>query len=447
MSSLNRDLFYDQTFNSIFDTDQRIEALLAFEKELAIAQSAIGLIPKSAAQAIENSCQSGFIDIERLTVESALGGNVLIALLKQCTELLQKEESGSYHYIHFGATSQDAIDTAAMIQYKKAAYWINDKLKQLILQLAERAEAHQHTPMIGRTFLQQAKPITFGLKIAGWIDGLIPVYQSMDSLRFPVQLGGAVGNWTGLDAQAYETISAAVAQNLQLDQPLKPWHSQRQSIIQIATTLGMLHAHLSKLTTDLILMAQTEIGEISFDDPGKGGSSSMPHKNNPVNGILVLANGIRVPHLVATILECAATDHERALGSWHAEWEVMEDLFKLTAGSMRLVEEMMAHLVVHPDRMLANIKWTNGLVFADVVENAMAMKLGKINAHDLVEKACIESRSTGVSLQTLLAGRPEINTNFTLQDLENWFNVENNLGLSHHFTGLVLKRVKDVFGG
>jgi len=447
MASLHRDLFYDQTFNTIFDAEQRIEALLRFEKELAIAQAAMGMIPQSAALAIENYCQSDRINIERLTLESAQGGNVLIALLRQCTELMQKDDSDSSNYIHFGATSQDAIDTASMIQYQKATYWISSKLKQLIQRLVRLAEMHHHTPMIGRTFLQQAKPITFGLKIAGWIDGLFPVYQSINALRFPIQIGGAVGSWTGLDAQTYEKMSAALAKNLQLDQPFKPWHSQRQPIMQIATTLGMLNAQLSKLTNDLVLMAQTEIGEISFNVPGQGGSSSMPHKNNPVNGILVLSNGMRIPHLVSAILQCAVTDHERALGSWHAEWETMEDLYKLTAGSLRLIDEMLAHLVVYPERMMTNINWTNGLVFSDVAVKAMAVKLGKITAHDLVEKACMESRATGISLQTILEGIPEVIQNFSLEDLENWFKIENNLGLSNHFTGLVLKRVKDVFGG
>lgn len=446
-ASLHRDLFYDQTFNTIFDADQRIDALLTFEKELAIVQSAIGLIPESAALAIENSCQSGLIDVERLTIDSAQGGNVLIALLRQCAELLQKDESGSYNYIHFGATSQDAIDTASMIQFKKAAYWISSKLKQLIFSLAELAQSHHRTPMIGRTFLQQAKPITFGLKIAGWIDGFLQVFQFIDALRFPIQLGGAVGTWAGLEAQAYEKMSTALAQNLQLDKPLKPWHSQRQPVLHIASTLGMLNGQLCKMTKDLTLMALTEIGEVNLGVPGKGVSSSMPHKNNPVNGMLILANGIRVPHLVATIMDCTAADHERALASWHAEWETMEDLFKLTAGSLRLIDEILSHLVVYPDRMMANIKWTNGLVFSDVAEKAMAVKLGKIIAHDLVEKSCIESRTSGISLQTLLAGKPEVVENFSLEVLEDWFKVENNLGLSHHFTSQVLEKVKEVLGG
>jgi len=446
MSLLYRDLFYDQTFNSIFEMDQQVGALLMFEKELAIAQSVHGLIPESAAHAIENICQFNLIDCERLILDSAGGGNVLIPLIKQCAELLQEDASGSYKYLHFGATSQDAIDTASMIQYKKASYWIESKLKQLILNLATLAEIHRTTPMIGRTFLQQAKPISFGYKISGWIDGLLQVYQTLATLVFPIQLGGAVGTWSGLGGATYEGLCSTLAQSLQLSKPLKPWHSQRQAVVQIATTLGILNGHISKMAKDLTLMAQTEVGEVSFVSPGKGLSSSMPHKNNPVNGILILANGIRIPHLVATLLECVAADHERALGHWHAEWETMEEIYKLLAGSLRLVSEMMDEIEVHRDRMLDNIKFTNGLIFAEVVGQALAIKMGKATAHDLVEKSCNESKSTGISLQTILAGKPEIPDQFSMDELDALFKVENNLGLSDHFTSHVLNRVKEVLG-
>lgn len=447
MSALYRDLFYDQTFNSIFDTEQQVSALLSFEKELAVAQAGLGMIPAEAAQAIENICQPGLMDMERLTQDSSSSGNVLIPLIKQCTELLQQQDSGAYNFIHFGATSQDAIDTASMIQYKKAGFWIGSKLKQLILDLFTLAETHIRTPMVGRTFLQQAKPLTFGFKIAGWIDGLLQAHQEISTLDYPLQLGGAVGTWSGYEGSSYEQLSGTLAQNLQLTRPLKPWHSQRQVVAQIATTLGILQGHVSKISNDLMLMAQTEVGEVSFDAAEKGHSSSMPHKNNPVNAILILANGIRVPPLVSVLLEAMDTDQERSAGAWHAEWETMESLYKLSAGSLRLSGEMIRELVVHTDRMSQNIHLTKGLIFAEIAGKALAGKLGKIVALDLVEKSCTESRSTGISLQTILAGKPEVMEHFSIAALDDLFKIENNLGLAEYFTTQVLKKVKDVFAG
>lgn len=446
MSVLYRDLFYDQTFNTIFAPEQHVEALLQFEKQLAIAQAAEGLIPEAAAQAIENTCQFDMIDLERLTIESAKTGNILIPLIRQCAELLHEDASGSYKFIHYCATSQDALDTAAMIQYKKAGYWIHTKLKLLILQLARLADQYRNVPMIGRTFMQQAKPITLGYKIAGWIDGLFQIHLQIESLCYPIQLGGAVGTWTGIESTAYENISTSMTLGLQLNKATKPWHNQRHPVLSIATAMGILHGHLSKITRDLSLMAQTEIGEISFEAPGKGRSSSMPHKNNPVNAILIAANGIRVPNLVTTLMQGMSGEHERSFGQWHAEWETMEDILKLIAGSLRLAGELFEEIRIHPDRMMSNLKQTNGLIFAEIAGQALAIKLGKLIAHDVVEKSCLESRATGISLETILAGRKEITDHFTIQELADLFKVENNLGLCDYFITQVLNKVCEIPG-
>ncbi|HNR07281.1 MAG TPA: lyase family protein [Saprospiraceae bacterium] len=443
MPSLYSNLFYDRAFE-FFEVRPVLEALLGFEKALARVQSRQGLIPPPAAGAIEILCSYESINRERLMEESARSGNILIPLLGQCRQLLAGHPSEAAGYLHFLATSQDAIDTAAMIQYKKATAWINLNLRPLITGLVEIAEMHRHTPMAGRTFMQHARPITFGFKVAGWIDGLLMVSEGLRFLKFPLQLGGSVGTAPGYSVKQYEEVSSGLSRELGLDLPVKPWHNQRQYIHTMAHQLGALQGHLNKMATDLSLLAQNEVGEISFDGKDKGHSSIMPHKTNPVNAILILANGLRIQAIAYSLSNTLTQDHERGSGPWHAEWESMEDLFRLVAGSLRLSIEMIGEIRVNKERMLKNIDDGGGLVFAEHVSRMLSLKLNTEEAQALVRSFSTRVRSTGESLQALLLKEESLRHLFSEKEISSWFEIENNLGLCDYFTGKMINRAKDL---
>ena len=443
MPSLYRDLFYDRAFG-VFEIRPALEALLFFEKGLARVQSRHGLIPENAAGAMEILCRYESIHQERLMEEAARSGNILIPLLGQCRQLLAGHPSEAARFIHYLATSQDAIDTASMIQYKQATEWIHLKLKKLITDLAKLAEKHRHTPMAGRTFMQQAKPVTFGFKVAGWIDGLLMALGGLNNLKFPLQLGGSVGTASGYTPKQYEDVSYGLSRELGLDLSAKPWHSQRQYINNIAHNLEILGGHLNKMTMDLSLMAQNEVGEISFGGPDKGHSSTMPHKSNPVNAILIQANGIRIQALGNTLSNTMAQDHERGSGRWHAEWESMEDLFKLVAGSLRLSIEMIAETRIDKKRMLKNIETGGGLIFAEHISQVLSRKMNIEEAQALVRTCVARVKSTGESLPDQLLKEESLRKLFSEKEIRSWFEIENNLGLCDYFTGKILDQVKEL---
>src|SRR5689334_8388904 len=326
MHNLYEKIFYSKKVNELFTNEAIITAMLRFESALAKAQATHNIIQMSAATVIEKNCKVEKINIEQLIKEAANGGNINIPLVKQLTSIVKKENDEAAKYVHFGATSQDVIDTALMLQLKSAVKLIAEDLEQLIEQLKDLTKEHAKTIMVGRSFMQHARPITFGYKTAGWLDSLLRSRQAIQSLlgeNFVLQFGGAVGTLSVIDKKGLE-VSETMSEELGLGLPEKPWHTQRDRLATIATTLGILSGNIGKMARDISLLSQTEIGEVMESSiKGTGGSSTMPHKKNPVGCIAILANADRIPGLVSTILSSAIQDHERATGLWHAEWQTI----------------------------------------------------------------------------------------------------------------------------
>ena len=368
--SLYRTLFYQPDVNALYSDEATVAYMLRAESALARAQAHHGLIPGWAADAIAASCNSQLIDINQLVNAIPLGANACIPLVKQLTALVEKQSPEASAYVHFGATSQDIIDTATMLQSRDAVLFIQKDLHRLIAQLTALAVEHDQTPMVGRTLLQQAKPITFGFKVRTWLDGLGRSSIRLENLlseTFAIQLGGAVGDLKSMGA-AGPAIAQTMADDLELYSPLMAWHTQRDRIADIAAGMGILVGAVAKIATDISLMMQTEVGEVLEPaGPGKGGSSAMPHKRNPVSSVAIRAIAGRTPNLVATLFGCLMQDHERASGAWHAEWEPLAELVQLTAGAVHQAVVMTDGLVVNAGQMRKNIDATNGLLFAENV--------------------------------------------------------------------------------
>lgn len=418
--SLYRTLFYNPEGNALYTDDATVDYMLRAESALARAQARHNLIPGWAAESITACCDVHLMDVERLVADIPLGANACIPLVKQLTSVVEKRNPEAAGYVHFGATSQDIIDTATMLQTRDAVRLIQFDLQQLITQLDELATSHQHTIMAGRTLLQQAKPITFGFKVRTWLDGLSHSASRIEAIltdTFALQLGGAVG-----DLQAMGPVGPAVAQtmadDLALSNPPIAWHTQRDRIATIAAGLGILVGAVARIATDISLMAQTEIGEVQ-EPPGagKGGSSAMPHKRNPVSSVTIRAIAGRTPNLVATLFGCLVQEHERASGAWHTEWEALAELVQLTAGAVHQGVLMTNGLVVNPERMRQNLEVTGGLLFAENVSLALAPKIGKTEASRFMEAACREALRQGQHLKNYLAEQPLIQQQFTPDEL------------------------------
>ena len=417
---LYQNFFYSPQVDALFTNEATIGYMLQFESALAQAQAKHGMIPQNVADMISENCVIEVIDIQLLISQVGLGGNACIPLVKQLTNAVKRQDSEAAVYVHFGATSQDVIDTATILQAKESVIIIEKDLQKVIQQLQILAENHQQTSMIGRSFMQQARPITFGFKVDTWLDGLNRSKERIERIlqdNFVVQFGGAVGNKSAFGANG-DVISETLATILNLKNSLISWHTQRDRIAEIATTLGILTGTISKIAKDVSLMMQTEIAEV-FEPSGigKGGSSTMPHKRNPVSSIAIVANAQRIPNLVATMLSCMTQDHERATGQWHAEWETFNQIIQLTGGTLNQAINLTNGLEINTLNMLKNLEVTNGLIYAESVSLALSKFIGKNEAHLFVEESCKEAVKQGVHLKEYLKNKEIINKYFSSQEL------------------------------
>lgn len=433
--SLYCELFYSSEVNELFSDQNTIATMLVAESSLAQAQAEIGIISKVSANVISNCCSIDFIDIDKLKKDIKLGGNAAIPLVQQLTKVVKNQDFEASKYVHFGATSQDIVDTGSVLQIAQYFNWLDNKLSVLKSELMKITEKHKRTVMVGRTLLQQARPITFGLKSSAWLDGVcrsIERIAEMEKRLFVVQLSGAVGSQ---NKNISNEVVNLFAQILGLN-PSFSWQSQRDNINELAGKLGILMGSLGKIAKDISLLMQTEVGEV-FEGAaeGKGGSSTMPHKRNPVTCAAILANATRVPHLVGSMLSSMIQEHERSAGNWHAEWEVLTEIMLLTAGSLEKTTELISGLEVDDKRMLSNIEITKGLIFAENVSLALASKIGKIQAHELVEKACKIAISKNRHLKEIL-----IENSTEIENLDDLFNPENSIGNSVEIVDAILKK-------
>ncbi len=377
--------------------------MLDFEAALARAEASVGVIPDSAARAIAAECQTRHYDPEALAIAARDAGNRAIPLVAALTS---RVDAASRGYVHWGATSQDMLDTALVLQMRDALGLIASDIARLADALAAQVKRHRDTPMVGRTWLQQALPITLGLKLATTLSAMrrhAARIASVTTEAAVLQFGGAVGTLASLGDKAL-SVEHALARDLGLAAADIPWHAQRDRLLAVAAALGGLAATLGKLARDLALLAQTEVGE-AFEPTaaGRGGSSTLPHKRNPVGCAVALASAVRAPHLVATMMSAAVQEHERGLGDWPAEWDTLPALFELVAGSLAAMITVVEGLEVDAARMRANLDLTHGQILAEAVQMALAVHLGKDAAHSLVadigRRAAREGAALGVILK------------------------------------------------
>jgi 3-carboxy-cis,cis-muconate cycloisomerase len=426
-------LFGAPAMQAIFDERGRLQGMLDFEAALARVEARLGLIPPGAAEAIAACCRAERFDIEVLGRDALLAGNTAIPLVRQLTRIVAEQDVTAATHVHFGATSQDAMDTGLVLQVRSALDWLQPALERLAAAAAEQAERHRDTVLPGRTWMQHALPITFGLKIAGWLDALERHRQRLAELRprvLVLQFGGAAGTLAGLHPRG-PAVAQALAAELRLALPVLPWHTQRDRIAEMGAALALLVGTLGKIARDVSLLMQTDVGE-AFEPaaPGKGGSSSMPHKRNPVSSAVVLAAAVRAPGLAATLLAAMVQEHERGLGGWHAEWTALPELFDLAAGALEHMHQVVAGLEVDAARMRANLDATQGQILAEAVKMALVPHLGAPQAHALVEQACRSAAEQRRHLREILGADARVTAALPGETLERLFDPAQYLGAS-----------------
>jgi 3-carboxy-cis,cis-muconate cycloisomerase len=436
-------LFTTDAMRAIFSARARLSRMLEFEAALARAEARIGVIPQAAASAIALQCDVTRFDIEAIDAAARTAGNLAIPLVAALTRNVGAADAGAKGFVHWGATSQDAIDTGLVLQLRDALALIDADVARLASALAMQARHHATTVLSGRTWLQQALPITLGVKLAAIVSALDRHRDRLASLRgraLVLQFGGAVGTLASLYDRGL-AVTNELGAELGLAVPDMPWHTERDRLCEVAATLGMLTATLGKIARDLSLLAQTEVGEADEPAaPGRGGSSTMPQKRNPVGASIALAAAVRVPGLIATMLHAAVQEHERGLGNWPAEWETLPQIVMLTAGALDAMAEVAEGLEVHADRMRANLDLTHGLIFAEAVQMALAPAIGRDAAHSLVAGACRRAAERHVHLRDILENEPRVSDVLDREAIGKLFDPTACLGESRAFVARALVR-------
>ncbi len=436
-----RNLFSAVAMRRVFSDENRIRHCLAIEAALARVEARLGIIPEQAAAEIQKQAVVENIDLQKLERQTETAGSLVIPLVEQ---LAARCARGLGQYCHWGATTQDITDTATVLQIREALALVEDDLGAISESLAQMARRYRDTPMAARSNLQHAVPITFGFKAAAVLAAVQRHRQRLDELKPRVlvgEFGGAAGTLASLGARGLE-VQAALMTELGLGQPEIAWHAHRDRLAEVACFLGLVTGTLGKLATDVKLMMQTEVGEASEPyEEGRGSSSTMPQKRNPVSCNFILACAAAVRHNVAAMLEAMVADHERASGPWQIEWIAMPEIFLAGSGALAHARRLSAGLSVDEARMRANLDLTGGLIVSEAVMMALAPHLGLRRAHDLTAELCRQSVEQRKALIDLLAEHAEVSRHLDRASLAKLLDPANYLGLSGAMVDRVLRSI------
>ena len=405
------ELYGTTAMRAVFSVRRRLDAMLEVEAALARAQGKLGVIPVEAAKAIDAAADVEQIDVDAIVASSQTVGYPVVALTRQLAQLAG--DAGGY--VHWGATTQDILDTATVLQLEEAFALLERELTGIVEALAERAQAERDTVMAGRTHLQHALPVTFGYVVATWLAPLVEHLRDLRAMRERLrvlQFGGAVGTLASLGARGRE-VALALGAELGLRVPDAPWHADRSGFAQACAFVGVVCGSVAKMATDVMLLMQTEVAEV-FEphEPGRGGSSTMPHKRNPIASEYVLATARAVDALVPLMLGAMAGDHQRSTGPWQSEELALPPIFIYASGALAHGRTIARGMTVDRERMRANLAATGGLIASEAVAMALAGKVGKARAHHLVEQGVSTALGEKRGLADVLAADAAIAEHF-----------------------------------
>lgn len=439
--SLNSFLFSTPAMTGLFSPQSQLRAMMRFEWALTRALETSGIAQAGASQVLETFLDAGFINLESLHREAADAGNIAIPFVRQLTAAAKERNESASRAIHLGATSQDVLDTAMVLEMRDALPLLEDAIGRLESALVQLVRTHAHTVLSGRTWLQPGPPITLGLKFAGTLAALRRDRDRLHSAAqrgLVLQFGGAVGTLAALGS-AGKAVSTELAHILALPEPELPWHTQRDRLVEIVQVLAILTGTLAKFARDVALLMQAEVAEASEDaSAGRGGSSTMPHKHNPVGCAALVAIHTRMPGLAATILQAMPQEHERGLGLWQAEWDTVPEAFRLTAAALEHAIGIAESLHVDAARMLANIDDLMGATLSEAVAAALAPKLGRAAAYGLLREAAALAQAERRHLAAVLKQSPQIVEHIAPGEIDRLMDPRQYLGSAQRFIAAVL---------
>jgi 3-carboxy-cis,cis-muconate cycloisomerase len=411
LSPLLAPMLSSAAMRDICDDAAYLQRMLDFEAALARAEAATGVIPARAAGPIATACRAEAFDLDALAEGATRSGNLAIPLVKALTANIARTDADAARYVHWGATSQDVIDTAAMLTLRAAIDALLADLDRAVAGFARLARQHRATAMVARTWLQHALPIPFGLKLAEYAAALHRSRARLQRSRketLALQFGGAAGTLAALGDNGWR-VAEKLAHELELPLPDAPWHTHRDRMAEAASVLAILAGTCGKIARDVSLLMQTDVAE-AFEPAGedRGGSSTMPHKRNPVAAATALAAATMAPNLAATMFAAQVQDHERSAGPWHAEWPTLPTLLLVTSGALAAIVDIAEGLEVDTARMRVNLDATHGLIMAESVTMALAEKIGKSEAHHLIEAASKKAVAEKKDLRDVLTQDPKV---------------------------------------
>ena len=417
-SKLFGDMFGTAEMRTLFSDEALVQRYLDIEVALAKVQAELNIIPTAAANGITKAAKLEHLDWQRMAKRTEIVGYPILPLVEQIAE---HAEDNLGQYCHWGATTQDIMDTADVLQIKDALILIENDLSTLCQSIVKLAEQHVDTVMPGRTHLQHALPITFGYKCTAWLSSLDRCQQRLAELRPRVligQFGGAVGTLASLGRDGL-AVQTALMQELGLDTPPITWHTARDNFAEVTGLLALLCSAIGKIGYDIMLLMQTEVGE-AFEPflHGRGASSTMPQKRNPIAAEMMLAAAKLVREQHSAMLDAMVADHERATGPWHVEWQALPTAFIIASGGLRSARDALQGLEVHAENMRNNLSSTDGLIVAEAVMMGLAPKLGRQKAHDVVYDCCRESLQSGRRFIDVLVENTEITAVADREELE-----------------------------
>jgi 3-carboxy-cis,cis-muconate cycloisomerase len=381
-------LFGDSEINELLTDEAYVRALVEVETALARAESKVGVIPSAAAATISSKAQLSKIDIAALAKGTARSGFPIIALVQELRKAVGGEAAS---YVHWGATTQDIMDTAGSLQLRGVVRWFKTRIIELARHLSELSNRHRVTVLAARTHGQQALPVSFGLKVAGWLAPLLRHSQRLDEISprlLVVQFGGAAGTLAALGDKGL-AVMHGLAEELGLGVPLMPWHAQRDNLVEFAGWLSLLTGSLGKMAQDIILLAQTEVGEVSESAAeGRGGSSTMPQKSNPITSEMIVAAARTNASLLSAMHQAQIQEHERATHGWQVEWLTLPQMIVLSGGALKHALYLAKNLQVDATKMRQNIAKADDVILAEAAVFALARAMSRSQADELVKKAC-----------------------------------------------------------
>ena len=412
-----------------------IAAMLQFEAALAAAEAELRVIPPEAAKRIAAACDPDRFDPAELGRAGRATGNPAAPLVRALTDAVDGDAAG---YVHWGATSQDMMDTASMLVARHGVAAVDHQLDGVVAACARLADEHRGTVMVGRTLLQQALPTTFGYKVAGWLVAVLDARRRLAEVPLAAELGGAAGTLASLGSDGVRVLGL-LSKKLELEEPAVPWHTSRARVAELGNALALAAGTLEKIALDLTLLAQTELGEVAEPAGGaRGGSSTLPQKRNPVGSTLAIASARRVRGEASILLDGMAQEHERAAGAWQAEWEAVTRALAYTGGAAGALREVLDGLEVRPDRMRQNLEATGGLLLAEAVSMALATRIGRAEAHRLVRDAARSATETGRPLREQLA-----DLDLSPEELDRALDPARYLGSADAFVDRALERYRE----